>query len=578
MIEQLRIRNLALVELAELELDAGLNVLTGETGAGKSLVLNAFSLLAGSRASADAVGSADRIAQVEAILRPGRFPGLDAALAEHDLLAEDDALVVARTVGRDGRGRVQIAGRWVPVATLRELLAGRLEISSQHATQSLRRGGQHTEFLDVYAGTGSERSRVAQLHGDLRRCAAALHGLREAAATRARQRDFLEFQRDEIDAAGIRDGEFAALGAELRRLSHADELLAGSAAVRRALIGDGTGEAGAALDGVDLALRELGALTAADAKLQQWEGRLVAVREELDDLAREVERYADRLEVDPARLSAVEERLGELEALRRKYGADEAEILAHRAAVAAELDALAGDHDRGRELAAESERLCRELSEAAGRLARRRRRAARSLSREVETALGGLDMPGARFEVTFAAVSADEGLPSGAGGTESAEFRFTANPDTPPKPLQKVASGGELSRVFLALQRAQLDARESGGTVLVFDEVDVGIGGRAIDHVGGLLQELGASHQIVCITHWPQIAAAATRHFRVSKGEVGGRTTTRVERLDEAQRVDELARMAGGARVTSATRRHARDLLRERRSGASPPPARPTSR
>jgi len=565
LIEHLRIHNLALVASAELEFDAGLNVLTGETGAGKSLVLSALSLLAGGRASADIVGSGASAAHVEAIVRPGRIPGLEAALAAHELVAEDDTLIVARTLGRDGRSRVQVGGRWVPVATLRELFGGRLEISSQHATQSLRRGGSHTEFLDDYAGTAGECRRVAQLYGDLQRCRADARALREASANRERERDFLEFQRDEIDAAGIRSGELDPLGAELRRLSHAEELLDGSRVVRGALAGEGSAEDGGALEGVDRALHALGALAATDPQLAELEGRVLGLRDELDDVAREIERYADHVEVDPGRLAAVEERLAELESLRRKYGADELAILAHRADVAATLERLAGDEDRGLELEAEGRRLAEALTEAAATLTRRRRRAARSLCREVEAALAQLDMSGARFDVAFSTRAGEGDLGSGPTGAEIAEFRLAANPDGPPKPLQKVASGGELSRVFLALKRAQLAARGNGGSVLIFDEVDVGIGGRAIDHVGTLLQELGMSHQVVCITHWPQIAAAATRHFRVTKSDRKTRTTTRVDLLDESRRVEELARMAGGARVTQATRRHARDLLRDRR-------------
>ncbi len=569
MIESLRIRDLALVEDAELELDAGLNVLTGETGAGKSLVLSALSLLAGGRPATDTVRSEAPRTLIEAIVRTGGIAGLEQALVERELAPEDGALVVARTVAADGRSRAQVAGQWVPVSVLRELLEGRLEISSQHATQSLRRAGSHTDLLDAYAGAGAQRRDVQRLYRELRECLEAARGLRETGEERERRRDFLAFQRDEIDAAELRSGELESLGVELRRLSHAEGLREEGAAVGRALAGDDAPEGASALESIESALRALESMSRTDPGLAEAAGRLLGLRDELEDLARELARFVDRIDLDPARQAAVEERLGELERIRRKYGADEDAILAHHAAIATELEALGGEGDRVAELDARAEQLTQALATAAAQLSRARKRAAASLRREVEKNLARLEMPGARFAVAFEPVTHDEALPCGPAGAESIAFCLAANPDGPPKPLQKVASGGELSRVFLALKCAQLRGRSASGTVLVFDEVDVGIGGRAIDQVGALLKELGKSHQILCITHWPQIAAAAARHFRVSKSLQGDRSTTRVELLGEQDRIEELARMAGGARVTQATRRHARDLLRERRLSAS---------
>lgn len=556
MIESLRIESLAVVEAAALELAPGLNVLTGETGAGKSLVLGAVALLAGARASAEAVRPGASEARVEAVLRVDRAPALAAALAERGLAVEDGAVIVERAVSPSGRSRARVAGSLVPVATLAELFGPWIEISSQHESQALLRPETHGRLLDAWGGHERLRERVETRVRALRALDAELEGLRRAAEERARREDFLAFQVREIDEAALEEGELERLRAERARLQHAERLREDGGAAAALLLGDPDADAAGALDRLAEAARRLDAIRALDPDAGAFAERARAAQVELADLAREVARYAGALEGDPARLATLEERLRLLERLQRKYGASEAEILGFRERAAGELAAL-GDADArleklGAERAAEAAALARD----AAALSQARRAAARGLEREVEPALAELAMPGARFRVELAPAAAPADLPCGPGGAESPEFLFSANRDLEPRPLRRVASGGELSRVFLALKNVL--RRADPGGALVFDEVDAGIGGGVADRVGAVLAQLAGSHQVLCITHLPQIAARGDRHLVVRR-DAGGAVC--VEAVSGKARVDEIARMAGGEKVGEATRKHARALL-----------------
>ena len=556
MIESLRIESLAVVEAAALELAPGLNVLTGETGAGKSLVLGAVALLAGARASAEAVRPGASEARVGAVLRVDRAPALAAALAERGLAVEDGAVIVERAVSPSGRSRARVAGSLVPVATLAELFGPWIEISSQHESQALLRPETHGRLLDAWGGHERLRERVETRVRALRALDAELEGLRRAAEERARREDFLAFQVREIDEAALEEGELERLRAERARLQHAERLREDGGAAAALLLGDPDADAAGALDRLAEAARRLDAIRALDPDAGAFAERARAAQVELADLAREVARYAGALEGDPARLATLEERLRLLERLQRKYGASEAEILGFRERAAGELAAL-GDADArleklGAERAAEAAALARD----AAALSQARRAAARGLEREVEPALAELAMPGARFRVELAPAAAPADLPCGPGGAESPEFLFSANRDLEPRPLRRVASGGELSRVFLALKNVL--RRADPGGALVFDEVDAGIGGGVADRVGAVLAQLAGSHQVLCITHLPQIAARGDRHLVVRR-DAGGAVC--VEAVSGKARVDEIARMAGGEKVGEATRKHARALL-----------------
>jgi DNA repair protein RecN (Recombination protein N) len=564
MIESLRIENLAVLERAEIELGGGLNVLTGETGAGKSIVLGALALLAGSRASQDVIRDGASEAIVEAVFRVEGDEALARALERLGVEVPDGELVVRRSVARSGRGRARLGGELVPVSTLADLFRGRLEISSQHESQELLRTEAHARLLDAAGGLLALRAKVAERHEALRAIDQEMGELRERREERARREDFLKYQMNEIDEAKLKPGEFADLQLERSRLANSERLRGDAERAHALLASDPTRpETYGALDPLAEAARRLEALADVDPRLAVLAERLGGARAELEDAAQELSAYAAEVEADPARLAEAEERLDQLERLRRKYGADEDAIAAFREEAATELAALTGSEDRLAELESERTRLAAALAREARRLSAGRRKASEKLARDVEQQLHGLAMPDARFEVGLEPVTPPEGFPCAPGGAEAPEFRFCANPGEALQPLRRVVSGGELSRVFLALKCALRRAGEA--RVLVFDEVDAGIGGRVADQVGRLLADLAADHQVLCITHLPQIAAGADLHFRVDKRKRGGRTVAGVQPLSSEARIEEIARMAGGATVSDATRRHARELLRSRR-------------
>jgi DNA repair protein RecN (Recombination protein N) len=563
LIETLRIEELAIVESAALEFAPGLNVLTGETGAGKSIVLGALTLLAGGRALARAVREGAQQAMVEAVFRTDALPDLERELAERGLSGDAHELIVRRTLAAGGRSRAWVAGQQTPIAALAELFAGRIEISSQHDSQSLLHAARHAELLDRWAGLDATRARVASGVAEQREIAAELARLRAATRDREQRRDFLVFQVREIDEAKLAPGEVESLLALRSRLAHVDRIGREGGGALALLAGDpAQPEASGAGDQIADAARALGALAALDPELAPFAERLEGALAEVRDLAADLERRLDGLEADPGRLAQVEERLHRIESLRRKYGASVEEVLAHRDAAARELEALESADTREVELESERRAGLARLEKAAAELTRGRKRAAAELARAVLPMLRELAMPEARFEVALPLVNAPEGLPCGPGGAEAPEFLFCANKGERLQPLRDVASGGELSRAFLALKQALRE--QTAGMVLVFDEVDAGVGGEAAERVGRRLAELAERHQVLCITHLPQIAAYAHRHFRVAKRAGARRTGVSIAAVEGDERVNEIARMASGDRASEAAREFARELIATR--------------
>lgn len=572
MIETLRIERIAIVEEAELRFGPGLNVLTGETGAGKSIVLGALDLLVGGRASEELLRVGADTGAVEAVFRTEGKPELEQALRERGLWEQGDdqahEVMIARTIQRGGRSRGRVGGRQVPVTTLDALFRSQLEISSQRGSQALLEASAQGRMLDAFAGQLELRKQVASEVAAIQALGAELSLLRSASEENSRRLDFLRFQLAEIDGAELEAGELERLASEQKKLAHADRLRQEGAAVASALLGDPAhAEAASAADVVASARKLLDGLEQLDPALRDPAERLRVVEAELRDVAADVERSTDGIDADPARLERVEERLAQIDRLRRKYGDTIDDIVAERQRVAGELAGIEGSDDRVEQLVAEVEQKGRQLKELASKLSGARAEAAGKLGREVQRSLRRLELPQARFGVTLEPIAPPAGLPSGPNGLESAEFGFSANKGEPLQPLRRVASGGELSRVFLAVKGAL--RRVVGGAVLVFDEVDAGMGGRVAERIGRALAELAEKHQVLCITHLPQVAAFAHVHFRVEKVEQGGRTVVRIERVVGDERVEEIARMAGGQKVSDATRSHARELLRASASASS---------
>jgi DNA repair protein RecN (Recombination protein N) len=572
MIEVLRIDNLALVESVELEFSSGLNVLTGETGAGKSIVLSALALLAGGRASAESLRSGAEEGAVEALFRMDGHEDVARELIERGLSSSDASgdeqssseLIVRRTLHANGRSRARVGGQLVPVSTLVDLFGGQLEISSQHGSQALRSASVHGRALDAFAGKTSLREIVAREVTRVSGLDEEIAGLRSAEEERARRLDFLQYQQSELENEELDVEGIASLEAEHRRLTHAERLAEEMARASAALGGiEASPENESAESAVATARRALASAMRMDPSLENLEVRLEALESELLDLAATASDYLGELEIDPRRLAEVEEKIGGLEKLRRKYGQTIEEMLAHRDDVAREIQSLTGADDRIRLLEAERTRAVDAANEASARLSTARARAAKKLAKAVQSELSDLAMQGARFVVSLEKIAVDgrsSGLETGISGRERPEFHFSANEGEAPRPIQKVASGGELSRLFLAIKNSL--RRASRNMVIVFDEVDAGIGGAVAERVGRVLAELATEHQVLCITHLPQIAAFADRHFVVRKTTRAGRTRTQVDRVDGDLRVDELARMAGGEEVTEVTREHARSLLK----------------
>lgn len=550
MLTELRIRNFVLVDQLAVRLGAGLNVLTGETGAGKSIIVGALSLLLGERASADVVRTGAERASVEGVFEVAGRGDVLRLLDERGIEAEDGLLVLKREVAAEGRNRAWINGSPATATLLGELGRLLVDLHGQHEHQTLLRRDEQRAILDAYGGTAELAEVVSRAHralAQLRRDIADLDSRRRDAAQRA---DFLRFQAEEIERAAPRPGEDEALAEEARRLSHAEELAILSGELYQAV----TGEEDALttrLGALRRPLNQLLRIDPAQGEAQElWDTAYYALQE----LGERMSDYAASVEHDPARLEEIRRRQDLLFRLEAKYGPTLADVLATGETARAELELLDGPgweladlQKREGEARAELERLAAELSA-------RREDAMGRLAGEVNAVLPALGMAGGHFEVIFLPLPAP-----GPHGAEEVEFRVALNRGFEPRPIAQVASGGELSRVMLALKTilARLDAVPT----LVFDEVDAGIGGRVALQIGDRMREVAEAHQVFAITHLPQIASRAHIHLRVQKRERDGTVATDVQRLDADERVAEIARMLGGDPESAVSLQHARELL-----------------
>jgi DNA repair protein RecN (Recombination protein N) len=517
------------------------------------MLLGALALLRGQRGSAELVRAGATEALVEAVLEGNALLARAVALG----LAEpgDEELLVQRSLSREGRGRVQINGRLATASLLAQLVGDAIEVIAQGEHQRLLRPEVQTALLDAYGDLDLEVAALGALHREWREAARELADRRARAAELARREDQLRHEIEQIDSAAPREGELEALGAERTRLAHAERLAHDVAELLAGLDGDD-----GACDRVAALVSRLRPALRLDPTLAPLEQSLERARLELDDARATLERYAGSLEAEPARLERVEARLAELRRLESRYGPSVEAILAHRERARAELESVAGGEARTAELDAACERLRARLCDAAAQLRKARAEAARRLEADVTSELRALDLAKASFEVRLDPVApAEDDAPCGPTGAERARFVLQANPGEPAERLRGGASGGELARLLLALRNA---LRESDrGSVLLFDEVDAGIGGRTARRVGERMRALARRHQVLCVTHLPQIAALGATHYRLGKIVRAERTRTHAERLEADARVDEIARMAGGGRPTEAARAHARELL-----------------
>jgi DNA repair protein RecN (Recombination protein N) len=546
MLHELRVENLLLIERAELRLAPGLNVLTGETGAGKTVLAHALDLLLGGRSKSGIVRPGAAEAYVEGVFD---LPDALRALLGDRVAPDADELVLARRVSAEGRTRAYLNGRSASVADLREAAEGLISFYGQHEHRKLTLASSQLELLDAACGDkqAARRARYATLHASVRELEGSLDALRERAGARDRELDLLQFELAEIEAADPSEAEEAELTARRDRLRHVEALRAAALGASEAVVSDEGGLASVLAAGSGLLDGVAGVDAQLDVLAERW--RVLAI--EADDLAGELRGYGEGLEAEPGGLDVLEERLATWDRLKRKHGGTIAAVLAH------------GDECRTR--IAELDRAEVALEEAQAELAvardaraalavelrKARAKAAKTLAADVKTRLADLAMEAASFEIAL------EARDAGPTGADAVEFLIAPNPGVPPAPLRETASGGELSRVMLALLGA---ANDGSGAVLVFDEVDAGIGGHTARAVGEQLRTLADGRQVVCITHLPQVASLAARHFSIAKDTAATTAVTTVTQLAETQVVGELVRMLGAADNDVAARRHAKEL------------------
>lgn len=563
MIEEIRISSLGVIESSTLELGPGLTVVTGETGAGKTMLVTALGLLLGGRADSGAVRTGAKQARVEGVVALADLPAVAAAVDEAGGEADDDAVVLARNVSAEGRSRAFVGGAAVPVGTLGALAESLVAVHGQSDQHRLLAAQAQRDALDRFGGAALATllSDYQQVFTALRACESELDELVTAARERAREADLLRFGVGEVEAVSPQPGEDDELAAEESRLGYADTLRGAAEQAREALSSD-NGEHPDALTAVAAARGLLDGVRDHDPAVGELADRLAEVSYLLSDLAADVASYASGVETDPARLAAVSERRAAVIALTRKYGETVDEVLAWAETSSARLLDLDSTDERIQHLTAERERLTTELDDAAAALHAARTQAAGELEQRVTDELTLLAMPHARLEI---AVTRTE---PAAHGADDVVLLLAANAGADPRPLHKGASGGELSRVMLGLEVALAAADDQQVPTFVFDEVDAGVGGAAAVEVGRRLAALARSAQVLVVTHLPQVAAYADRHVLVQKSDDGTVTSSGLTVLDDEGRERELSRMLAGMADSDTALAHARELLEVARGGA----------
>ena len=551
MICRLCIRDFAVIDELDVEFGSGLNLLTGETGAGKSIIVDAISIALGERADTETVRSGRDRAIIEAVLEVGNSPEALRILADAGLSPEDGSIIVSREVSRTGKSQCRINGRPVAVSLLKEITDRLVDTHGQHEHQFLLRADRHLEVLDAWCGQEvlSLRDRVADGYSELRRLKGELKQLQNDERDRARNIDLYQFQVQEIANSRLTPGEEEELIADRTRLANAEKLHAAASAAFE-LLGEGDR---CSADTLGEAVMALQGLAEVDTQLQPTIETLQAALYQVQDGARELRAYRDGIEFNPDRLQEINERLDLIRTLKKKYGETIEEVIGYGDELRDKLELLTHSEERTGELQAEIESLEAKVMADAKQLSALRLKGGSAFVKSVVKELASLGMPSAVLEVSRRAHELDS------SGIDSIEFLVSANPGEPPRPLARIASGGEISRIMLAI-KSVMAAVDSMPT-LIFDEIDVGVGGRTAAVIGDKLNSLAQNSQVLCVTHLPQIACSPGRHFAIEKQSHEGRTVVRVRELSDEERVSELARMLGGAAPSDTAIRHAREML-----------------
>jgi len=574
MLTELRIENFAIIDKLELDLKPGLIIFTGETGAGKSIIMDALEMLLGGRTDATVLRADAERASVEGIFKLSGITReeVNQILKREDLLDDDGYVTLAREVRREGRSIARVNGRTVNVTLLKEIGVFLVDIHGQTEHLSILDPRTHLGLLDRFADIDALLLSYRQAYTGLLAIRRELGELRSAQADSARRIEMLTFQAEEIEAARLKTGEDEELRLERDRLANS-ESLAASAQEALQLLDEGTPETPAVTDQLGQAVAALSSLARIDSSRSELSARAESLLESVSDVSRDLRDYLDRIEYNPRRLEDVEERLDMMHRLLRKYGGTIESVMAFGAKARRDLETITTASEKIGELETKETALLKELAERGARLSEKRKKTAVTLSNSIESELNDLKMASARFGVDFQTKPDPNGLPLSkdgrvafdASGLDRVEFLVAPNPGEGLKPLAKIASGGETSRLMLALKNTL--ARADQIPSLVFDEIDQGIGGRVGGVVGQKLWHLGRAHQVLCITHLPQLAAFGDQHFRVQKLVNNGRTTTQVKSMAGDERLLELAQMLG--EVTEGTLRSAHEILQSAQNGGA---------
>ena len=571
MIEELYISNVALIDELQLECSSGLNIFTGETGAGKSVILNAVGLALGERSTAGIVRDGATNAKIQiAVALPPDHPVWDGFNDSEfaDVLDAEETLVLSRQINASGRSRCHTNGQLVSLTFLSAIGDLLVDIHGQHAHQSLFRSETHLDLLDTFGKHEALKAEVSKKYDELHAAQAQLADFSQTLRAAMQEKDLLEFQLEELEEAQLQEGEEEDLINERHLLSNAETLFESANQLYEQLYGGDLSES-STLDGLKIASRTISKLCELDGSLSELNARFESTLYELEDIAYQIRDYRDKIEFNPHRLSEVEERLDVIHRLKRKYGDSISDILAYQAQASQKLEDLQFGSERIEELKDQIHGVTQGAQKLAIELSKKRRETATQLESLIERELQTLGMEKAVFQILVSPIESAEGPLEIEGkryelrtdGMDEIEFFISPNVGSEPKPLAKIASGGEISRVMLALKTvlAQIDLIPT----MIFDEIDAGIGGRTADIVGQKLKELSRYRQVFCITHLPQIARFADQHFRVEKSVEGNRTTITAKLLTPEERVEEVARMHGGE-ATVTTLAHARELLEGR--------------
>ena len=552
MLMNLQVRDFAIVDRIDIELEPGMTVLTGETGAGKSILVDALGLVLGERGSAQLVRDGAKRAEFAAEFDVSALPMVTSWLEEQALDLEDDCLL-RRVINADGRSRAFINGNSVPLSQLKALGELLLDIHGQHFHQSLGHRNIQRDLLDHFGGLLDDRAIVATHYIEWKALSDRVEELTGAEADRAARLDLLTFQLQELDSLALEEGEIDVLGSERQKLQNSGKLAEGVGRALDRLFDDDAGNANSL---IAEALRSVEQLVDFDEDLEPVLEMLNSASIQVTEAADTLRRYTEAIDMDPARRDWVEERLDAIQTISRKHRVTADELLEFADRMRAEHDDLSHAEERGRELEEQAAAARAEYLKQANALSSARHKAADRFASAVTDAMHSLGMPGGIFQVQLTPLD-DSAAKS--WGLDQIDFLISANPGQAPQPLAKIASGGELSRMSLAIQVIASDG--SAIPTMVFDEVDSGVGGGVAEMVGRRLQELGANRQVLCVTHLPQVASLADQHFRISKVTDGKSTRTRVSPLTQDERTEELARMLGGVEITRKTLEHAAEML-----------------